>query len=84
MKASLSTGSGLNVATSTLYACSMIATAILMEHCWITSSGGYKLPISKSQSDTISARVLADKRKISSEIVETPAQIVPSATPGKM
>lgn len=38
------------------YACSTIFLAILTEHSWMSSKGGYRLPWSKFSCDTMSAK----------------------------
>lgn len=62
----------------------MISTAILIEQSRIVFNGGYRLPTSKSAAVTIVASFSADTKNISSGMVNEPAQITPSATPGKM
>lgn len=62
----------------------MTLAAILMEQSIIDVKGGYKLPVSRSASVTISAKASAEMRNTSSGIVDAPAQITPSATPGNM
>lgn len=62
----------------------MTSVAIFNEHSRIVSNGGYKLPMAKSFSDTSDANFSAETKKISSGMVEAPAQMTPNATPGKM
>lgn len=67
-----------------LYAYSMTSVAMVNEQSRMVSSGGYKEPMAKSFSETSDANFSAETKKISSGMVDAPAQMTPKATPGKM